>query len=140
MTAKKPKNILVCATSSTNPVFNGDCNYMQVEITPGLARTILARSNQFDEAFLSDIDLVETYYWNADARFYSSGNRTIDKLEQGEFQFVSKTQFHEEMLQRTECDQLIIGARGFRFTCIPKHTDVYVESPEIPFTAIRGLV
>ena len=140
MTAKKlKKNILVCYTYSTNPDTNGNCNYMEVQIEPDLATLILKRAERFDALFFKDTDAVETYYWNSAARYYSSGNRTIDKLECGEFKFVTKTQFHEEMLQRTECDQLIIGPRGFRFTAIPKHTDIYVESPEIPYDAIKGV-
>jgi hypothetical protein len=155
---------IVLDASSSNPDFNGDCDYAVVELTPELEDRIRRRVELARQAGRQDNDLWEMYFWDGAAEFYDCG--LVDACQEA----FAADQAAQEWLaslerdghalvppaadltacqpQRTECDQMIVRASPssvdpeyeIAWTIIPKHTDVYVTTRDLPVAALDGYV
>ena len=61
---------IVLGTHSTNPEFNGDCDYAVVQLTPWVMDQIRQRVELARQAGHQDNDLYELYFWGGRAEFY----------------------------------------------------------------------
>ena len=137
---------------STNPDYSGGCNYAVAEISEELAKLMLRRLNVLREQKTLDPSIFETYYWDYSAQYFSLWpNRPIEAQEPGNACFeLEKTleelqvdtcemisvpdDFHvpDSQIDAVECAQMIVREEGIAFTAIPKHTDIYLTTAEIP--------
>ncbi|MGA2621464.1 MAG: hypothetical protein ABSF26_27895 [Thermoguttaceae bacterium] len=62
---------IVLHTHSSNPDYNGDCDYAVVELTPALLEQIRRRVELAREVRRQDDDLYELYFWGSNAQFYN---------------------------------------------------------------------
>ncbi len=63
---------VILSTSSTNPEFNGDCDYAAVELTPALVQEIRRRVALAQQAGQQDDDLYEIRFWGGAADYYNA--------------------------------------------------------------------
>ena len=163
-----PVAAIVIGTHSTNPEFDGDCDYAVVQLTPELVDQIRRRVELVREAGRQDDDLYEIYFWGGTAEFYDcnlldtcqeavaaakgadsdqAAQDWLTGLEQnGHALMPPATDLAACQPQRTECDQTIVrrcpSAHDPRYeiawTASPKHTDVYVTTKDLTLAALEG--
>lgn len=126
------------------------CNYALVVLTPELAKLMLERLEFVRTRKARDDDFYEAYWWDRHAFYFSpwgdmSGgdparqpNEKQTELLEGFLDgLLDKADFAEipadfdipeSTEARTECDQMIVRIDGVTFTCIPKHTDIYITT------------
>ncbi len=159
---------IVLATESTNPEFNGDCDYAVVRLTPELADRVRRRVELARQAGRQDDSLCELYFWDSTAEFYDDGLVDAcqdavaagrgDEGDEAARQWVAGLERDGHALlppaadlaacqpQRTECDQMVVRcsplSRDPRYeiawTSSPKHTDVYVTTRDLPLAKLEG--
>ena len=61
---------LILNAHSSDPHYNGDCDYAIVDLTPALAARIRGRVALARQAGQQDNDLNELYFWGSTAEFY----------------------------------------------------------------------
>lgn len=135
---------LILKTHCTNEFFDG-CSYALVDLTPTLARKVLRRREMFEADRRNDPDLTETSYYSGDADYFSALPTTDEPSDEIERHLTDKgfakapTDFcvDEELLERTECGQMVISTAGVWFQCYPKHCDPLVETHEIGFQTVE---
>ena len=153
---------IVLATHSTDPEFNGDCDYAVVQLTPELLDQIHRRVELARQAGRQDDDFYELYFWSSAATFYS--NDLIEACQKAVAAAGDGDQAAQEWLtalernghavmpstvdlsacqsQRTECDQMVVRRSSLSddaqyeivWLASPKHSDAYVT----PATAADG--
>ena len=161
---------LILNTHSSNEHYNGDCDYAVIELTPKLGKRIRSRVALARKARQHDSDLYELYFWGSTAKFFdhdildtcqdavaAAGGPDPDQaaldwlaeFEQREYAVVpAGVDLNAHETQRTECDQVILRIASYSrrlefsvvWTVIPKHSDVYVTTSELPIMAIRELL
>jgi hypothetical protein len=160
---------LILNAHSSDPHYNGDCDYAIVDLTPKLAERIRRRVTLASEAGQRDNDLYELYFWGSSVEFFD--HDVLDGCQEaitaggpdphqaardwladfeGRGYAVVPTGFDLNAYepQRTECDQAIVRCSPsshhpefeIAWTTIPKHSDVYVTTCELPFTVIEELL
>jgi hypothetical protein len=157
-------------TDSTNPEFNGDCDYAVVRLTPELADRVRRRVELARQAGWQDDSLCELYFWDGTAEFHDGGlvDACQDAVAAGRGaegdeaarQWVAGLERDGHALlppavdlatfraRRTECDQMVVRCSPlFRdpryeiaWTSSPKHTDVYVTTRDLPLAKLEGYV
>ena len=158
---------IVLDTHSSSPDYNGDCDYAVVELTPRLGEEIRRRIELARHAGQQDNDLYELYFWGSTAEFYDYNlvetcqaavaasaadadqaihDWTTALEEHGHALLPTGVDLGKHAAQRTECDQLIIRCSpssrnpGFEvaWTTIPKHSDIYVTTSDVPLAALES--
>jgi len=153
---------IILSTHSSDPDFNGDCDYAVVELTPELVDRIRRRVELARQAGRQDSDLWEMYFWDGAAEFYDCGlvdacqqafaadqaaQEWLTALEQDGHAFVPPTaNLTVCQPQRTECDQMIVRAspslveseHEIAWTVIAKHSDVYVTTSDLKLTSLEA--
>lgn len=135
---------LILKTHCTNDSFDG-CSYALVNLTPTLARKILRRREMFEAHRRNDPDLTETSYYSGDADYFSALATTDEPSDEIERHLTDKgfvkvpTDFYvdDELLERTECGQMVVSTAGVWFQCYPRHCDALVETHEIDFKTVE---
>jgi hypothetical protein len=155
---------IVLATSSTNPEYNGECDYAVVRLTPELVDQVRRRVELARQAGEKDNDLYELYFWGGTADYYDSSlpDSCQDAIanEQAAQEWLTGLEQNGHALvppaadlsgcepQRTECDQALVRCSPssqnpefeIAWTTIPKHSDVYVTTRDLPLAALEGYV
>jgi hypothetical protein len=155
---------IVLNTRSSDPDFNGDCDYAVVELKPALIDQIRRRVELARQASSQDNDLYEMYFWGGNAEFYD--NDLLEACEKAaatdeaaqEWTAGLERNGHALMPvaadlsacqpQRVECLQMIVRSSPpsqspeyeIAWTVIPKHSDVYVTTCDLPLAALEGYV
>ena len=139
---------------------NGGCDFALVEITPEFARLALRRIEVLREQKVIDPAVDETYFWDPAAQFFSPwtgparGTRggeaaclkleeELDLLQIDRNEVVTASgdfSVPQSQIARVECTQMLVRAEGVAFTAIPKHTDFYVTTAEIPREVLEHAV
>ena len=142
---------------SSNPDYNGGCDFALVEITRGFAKLALHRIAVLCEQKALDPAVDETYCWDSAALFFSpwagpaAGTREseaaclklqeeLDLLQIDRHGVVTASgdlSVPQNQIARVECVQMIVWESGIAFTAIPKHTDFYVTTAEIPIEVLE---
>jgi len=161
---------LILNAHSSNEFYNGDCDYAVVELTPALAEQIRSRVALARQAGQQDNNLYELYFWGSTADFFdcnildacqdaiaTAGRRRRNKaarnwladFEGREYAVVpAGVDFTAHEAQRTECDQMIVRCSPsshhpefeIAWTTIPKHSDVYVTTCDLPLAVMEELL
>ncbi len=161
---------LILNAHSSDENYNGDCDYAIVDLTPALAEEIRRRVALARQAGQQDNDLYELYFWGSTADFYDhnildacqeaaaaasgpdpdqAARDWLDDFERREYAAVpAGIDFTVHEAQRTECDQVIIRCSPsshrpefeIAWTTIPRHSDVYVTTCDLPLTAMEELL
>jgi len=155
---------IILDTSSSDPDFNGDCDYAVVELTPELVDRIRRRMELARQAGRQDSDLLEMYFWDGAAEFYDT--EAVDACQEAmetdeaaqEWLKGLETDGHAlvpagadlvaSQPQRVECNQMIVRCSPssvnpeyeVAWTAIPKHSDVYVTTRDLPLAALEVYV
>jgi hypothetical protein len=123
-----------------------------VELTRELANLALRRIATLCEQKGLDPGVYKTYYWGSEAEYFSpwvdpSGQpgeikaacseveEFLEKLQVGKRDMVvvaDKVAILQTQIASVECGQMVVREDGISFTAIPKHTDFYVTTTEIP--------
>ena len=142
---------------SNNPDHSGGCDFALVEITPDFARLALRRIEVLREQKALDAALDEMYFWNSTTDFFSpwagpaGGTREgeaaclkleeeLDLLQIDRHEVVTASgdfSVPQSQIARVECVQMVVRESGIAFTAIPKHTDFYVTTAEVPREIFR---
>jgi hypothetical protein len=142
---------------SSNPDNNGSCDFAVVEITPETAGLALRRIAVLREQKALDPAVYETYYWGSEAEFFSPWmdlrtqtdevkaaclklEEELESLQIDRREMVAASgnfSVPQSQIARVECAQMVVREEGIAFTAIPKHTDFYVTTAEIPKRALE---
>jgi hypothetical protein len=145
---------------SNNPFNNGGCDFAIVELTQDLANLALLRISRLCDQKSLDPSVYETYYWGSEAEYFngwleqpSASEETkascmdleerLEKLQVDAREMVLTTEEFavcEKQIALVECGQMIVRENGVAFTAIPKHTDFYVTTAEIPKEVLQQAV
>ncbi|MGO8750591.1 MAG: hypothetical protein ACLQNE_31975 [Thermoguttaceae bacterium] len=152
---------IVLGTHSTNPEFNGDCDYAVVQLTPWVMDQIRQRVELARQAGHQDNDLYELYFWGGRAEFYGcelveacqeavgadqAAQDWLTGLEQNGHALMPPTvNLATCEIQRIECAQVIVRRNPssgnpqyeIAWTASPKHSDVYVTTGDLPVTVLE---
>jgi hypothetical protein len=161
---------IILNVHSSNPHYNGDCDYAIVELTPAIADKIRSRVALAREARHHDSDLWELYFWGGTAEFFDhnildacqeavttagrrrrdkAARRWLDDFEGQEYAVVPEgVDLNAYEPQRTETDQMIIQISpsslrtdfSIIWTASPKHADIDVTTAELPLTVMEELL
>jgi hypothetical protein len=129
------------------------CDYALVNLTPKLARLALRRVALLKEQKRLDEDLVETYFWDAHAEYFSPWfadqekdgdalGKMLDRLPAVAGDWVeapTKFSIPDSLSARVECGQMVIREAGVAFLAIPKHTSSYVYTADVPLRVLEKL-
>lgn len=134
---------LLMRAYSTDENYDANIGFVYVKVTPAVARLILKRAAAFRRLKKEDDGAQETYYWSHDALYLGH-----DKLDDKVAEEVRKEgHMHELELsfveadgERTECDQMMVDSDSVGFTCIPKHTEIYISSERVSLDVIRQVL
>lgn len=127
-----------------------DCDYALIDLTPDLAWLSLSRIARLKEHKASDSDLLEIYFWDYHALYFSpwiaEDCREADALA-GMIERLPCASLDlslapdnftvsEELYTWVECCQMIAREEGIAFLAIAKHTSFYISTAEIPVTLL----
>ncbi len=145
---------------SSNPDYNGGCDYAAVEISEELAKLTLRRIHILSEQKALDPVLYETYYWHYSTEYLSPWavrpvepgeidepvavlEEILDSLEvDAKEMVIAPPDFRvsERHVVAVECAQMIVRDGGIAFTALLRHTDIYLTTAEIPRDTIESAV
>jgi hypothetical protein len=168
MSNKTPTTTIILGTHSTDPEFNGDCDYAVVQLTPELMEQIHRRLELARQAGSQDDDFYELYFWGGTAKFYDcdlieacqeavavagDGDQAaqdwLTGLEQnGHALMPAAVDLAACQSQRTELDQMIVRRSSLSddaqyeivWLASPKHSDAYVTTSDLPLVVLEGYV
>ena len=133
---------LILGTSSSDPEWSGGCDFAIIEMNIKLRSTIFSRKSTFVKIRAADTDLYEMYFWDYTPEFFSpylDEDDFSDEFEKivlstdGIWEKPENLIIPENTFARIECPQMIIREEGVAWVVIPKHSDVYVTTFEVPY-------
>lgn len=130
------KLLLNCYTSEN---YDG-CRRAFLDLTPELAAKIMARKAQFEAIAATDSDITTLVFYGCEPAFLSGlpvnlgGEEQYDEYQDEDFvETDAAPEDFENLVERTECDRMVIAARDFYWVCQPKHTGEDVETRPIEY-------
>lgn len=131
-----------------------DCDYALIDLTPDLARLALKRIAMLNKCRANDPELFELYCWNSaveyfspwlteDARGADQLAEMIEALPAASMDLLlapSNFEVPGNLVGRVDCGQMVASDDAVSFVAIPKHTNVYVETAEIPLALLHEAV
>lgn len=137
--------ILIACSSTGEGIY---CNLAVVELN---VPKLIARNKVAVAAGKADTDLDRLTFWDHSATFREDvqaddvlARGLLKKFERDEYvivpdDFGTVGARRELAAIRTECDLLHVGETSFYWSSVVKHSDVKVETREIPLKLILGL-
>lgn len=136
---------------SSKPEYSGGCEYAIVDIGAEFAKLALWRINVLREQKALDSSILETYYWDSSAEYFSpwvnrfsqpsevqgAGSefeKALEDLEVDTREVVTapaELRVPESHIGAVECAQMIVREEGVAFNALLRHTDIYVTTAEI---------
>ena len=127
------------------------CDYVLVNLTSNLAQLARRRIAMLKEQKHIDDSLVESYFWDAHADYFSPWRaeqetdadalaEILDRLPAVADDWMeapAEFSIPDSLRARMECSQMIVRPAGVTFVAIPKHTSTYVYSAEIPLPVLE---
>lgn len=137
---------------TSEPEASLDCDYALIDLTRELALIALRRIHALKAQKAGDGDLVETYFWDYHAEFFSpwlsenseeaeAFEELLEKLPSGGADLMtapSDFSVPVSMAVRVECCQMIAREDAIAFIAIPKHTNSYIHTCEIPLHVVEA--
>jgi hypothetical protein len=127
------------------------CDYVLVNLTPNLARLAYRRIAILKEQKHVDDSLIESYFWDAHAEYFSlwlakretDANGLAETLARlpavaGDWmEGPAELSIPDSLKAPVECSQMLVEEAGVAFLAIPKHTSSYVYSDEVPLAVLE---
>ncbi len=140
------------STLTTDQDLDLNCDYAFVDLTTELAQVALRRISAFNAHKATDADLLEIYFWDYHPEYFSPWNDLradeadalaaildgVPALSTDVQSAPSNFEVPEGVLTRMEFCQMIVREDAIAFIAIPKHTDCYVSTAEIPLHVIQA--
>lgn len=140
---------LISVVSCSDDAFG--CDYALVNLTSKLAGLAMRRIAMLKEQKRLDKSLVEAYFWDAHAEYFSpwlaEQEKDVDALAEmldrlpavaGDWmEAPAEFSIPDSLLARVECSQMVVRPAGIAFVAIPKHTSSYVFTAEIPLPLLE---
>lgn len=128
-------------TQSSDSDYDAEIGSAFVDIDKELAQTIMKRRKLFLTAKAEDDELLEMYFWDGNAHWIDGGEADDDeKADFDEDYRVTECDWDEDHEARTEVDQMVISAQGVAWICAPKHTDIYINTPNLAFAEVEKIL
>jgi len=129
------------------------CDYVLVNLTSNLAQLACSRIAMLKEQKHMDDSLVESYFWDAHAEYFSpwlaeqekDADALAEVLERlpavaGDWmEAPAEFSIPDSLRARVEGDQMVIREASVAFLAIPKHTSSYVYTSEIPLPVLEKI-
>jgi hypothetical protein len=130
------------------------CDYALVSLTSNLAQLACRRVAMLKEQKHMDDSLVESYFWDTHAEYFSPGlseqetdaHALADMLERlpavaGDWmEAPAEFSIPDSLQARLECRWMIVREAGVGFLAIPRHTSTYVYTGEVPLPVLEKVV
>jgi hypothetical protein len=127
------------------------CDYVLVNLTSNSAQLACRRVAMLKEQKHMDDSLVESYFWDAYADYFSpslaeqetEADALAEALEQlpavarDWMEAPAEFSIPDSVKAPVECSQMLVGEAGVAFLAIPKHTSSYVYSAEVPLAVLE---
>ena len=127
------------------------CDYVLVNLTSNLAQLARRRIAMLKEQKHIDDSLVESYFWDAHAEFFSpwlaEQETEADALAEAVKQLPAvagdwmeapaEFSIPDSLRARVECGQMLVREVGMALLAIPKHTSSYVHTAEVPLPELE---
>lgn len=141
---------LLARAYCSNEHTNFDCDYVEIDLTPEYAQSILAKVEVFKRLKNEQKELEEMRYWDYSPRWFATApeqrnysdeidhteeqsddlSESIDALDLEGWQPAPEALTIPEWADaRTECDRLVIQERDVMWSCSPKHSNEDVTTP-----------
>lgn len=136
------KILFICVTNSEG--FDG-CQHAIIELDDEAKKEILARRELFQMVAAKDAGLWSMAFWNIPGEFFDyddwdpMATLTAEQatlLESQQYVVLPDDYETPDDAARTECDRTVITKDGVYWKAIVKHTDVDVETMQLPFEAL----
>jgi hypothetical protein len=142
---------LICLVTGGDDSFG--CDYALVNLTSNLARLACRRVATLKEQKHMDDSLVESYFWDAHAEYFSpwlaeqetEADALAETLERlpavaGDWMEAPAVfSIPDSLRARVECGQMVIREASVAFLAIPKHTSSYVYTSEIGLPVLEKM-
>ncbi len=142
---------LISLVTCSDDAFGFD--YALVDLTPKLARLALKRVAVLKEQKRLDDSVVESYFWDSGAEYFSPWLTDEEKDADALAEMLDRLpavagdwmgapadfSIPESSLARVECPQMVARETGVAFVAIPKHTSSYVFTAEIPLPFLESV-
>jgi len=124
-------------TYSSNPDFNGDCDYALVDLGRESLDLTLERIGLAQDMYSEDHSFNALEYSDYSARYVSWSEELEDllgldamaKVNDGVLVTLnSRLALPEKNYQQVEGEYIVVSTEGVSWKCIPKHSDVTVET------------
>jgi len=157
---------LILTTHSSQPEFNGDCDYAVIDVTPALLDQLVAQVRLAEQSWLADRDLQEISFWDAAAEFYDHrfceaceeaivaaagadqaiNNWRVQFARQGYALVPEELDWATLQPQATDADRVILVCRPaadfvqiqIAWKACPHHCDVEVTTAELTLSALQA--
>ncbi len=140
---------LMCLVIGGDDAFG--CDYALVNLTSKLARLACRRIAMLKEQKHMDESLVESYFWDAHAEYFSpwlaeqetEADALAEALERlpavaGDWmEAPAEFSIPDSLRAGVECGQMVIREAIVAFLAIPKHTSTYVYTAEVPLHVLE---
>lgn len=130
---------LVFNTWSSNENYNADCNHAVVPLTRQLAARLRKKMALARRLKKSD-DVFSLAWWDYSPTFVSElDDEVAEALADRDHMVVDMCEPRADTVQRLDTCQLVVHDDGVYWQCIPKHTDVRVETRTLSASALKEL-
>lgn len=125
---------LICHTHSSHDSYNGDCDYMVINMDPSKAKKILYWMDLI-AGFKNSEDVYSIQIWTGHDGCYSSA--ALSKFEEIEafeyedfypFPPADNSEFEQVEWESTDCHLMEITSCTVQWTCNPKHDTTLISS------------
>jgi hypothetical protein len=137
----------VSRTYSSDEDWNGDCDYLLIDITPQVAKRILEYMDEaarvrekIDSLYCLDIFDYSTQAFS----YFEAGGELLDEISGFDGNDLTEVpegfEIPEDNYQRTECDSVEVQENSFKWKMFVKHTDVRISSPQLDKELLEKIV
>jgi hypothetical protein len=127
------------------------CDYVLVNLTSNLAQLACRRIAMLKKQKHMDDSLVESYFWDAHAEYFSpwlaeqekDADALAEMLERlpavaGDWmEAPAEFSIPDSLRAWVECGQMVIREGSVAFLAMPKHTSTYVYTAEVPLPVLE---
>lgn len=127
---------------ANNEHFDG-CQHAVVELSDEAKKEILARRELFQMCKSKDSSLWSLVFWDSVCQYFDYDEwDPLEALTEEQVKLFETNEYvvlpddfeiPEDDAARTECDRMVITDDSVYWKCIAKHTDVYVETRNLPY-------
>ncbi|MBI2020879.1 hypothetical protein HYS94_05735 [Candidatus Daviesbacteria bacterium] len=137
---------LILRTYSSNPEYNGDCDYALIKLYKPQIHQIKNRMKLANSLHNRDTSFICLEYWDPTPRFFSlfeNLERLVDcnALNEGGLVHMGDNLINripEAAYQDTEASKIIVFLDSMYWECRPRHCEVLIETAEVSKAVLVG--